>query len=175
MKNNLTPQRIKELLHYGPETGIFTWKVATSRRIRIGDVAGSITSAGYRVIWVTGTKYRAHRLAWLYVYGEFPHDEIDHINGDKLDNRIINLRDVTRAENSRNSRVRKDNTSGVMGVSWSKDRKKWLVLITVDGKQKNLGLYEDIELAALVRCEAEVRYGYHKNHGRQIADQLPVG
>ena len=149
MSNKITQKELKELLHYGPETGIFVWKVSPTRSVHVGDVAGTIHHLGYREIKIGGRLYRAHRLAWLYVYGKFPDDQIDHINQDPGDNRITNLRDATASKNQRNARMNKANTSGVMGVCWSKSRKKWYAQITVDGKQKYLGSYKNIELAAV--------------------------
>jgi len=162
----LTQPYLKKILDYAPDTGVFVWKIAKSKNIRVGAVAGCINSLGYRVIKIDRRTYLAHRLAWLYVYGEFPDNQIDHINQAKDDNRILNLRDVTVSENGKNAKMSKNNTSGINGVCWYKRRKKWRVRINVNGKLKHLGYYEDLKLAALVRKEAEIKYGYHKNHGK---------
>jgi hypothetical protein len=97
----LTQGRLRELLSYDPETGAFTWLVSLGRRVRVGDVAGTFNGR-YWAITVNKRIYMAHRLAWLYVYGSFPKYELDHINGDKIDNRIVNLRDVTGQVNRQN-------------------------------------------------------------------------
>lgn len=101
----ITAERLRELLHYDPETGIFIWRVNRARRQTAGKVAGSFASQGYWIIGVEGINYKAHRLAWLYVYGEWPKDQIDHLNGIKDDNRISNLRDVDNVINSHNKRI----------------------------------------------------------------------
>jgi len=111
----LTQKRLKELLRYNPETGHFTWLVSTAWRIKVGDVAGSVsTCSGKKYIEtnVDGERYRLHRLVFLYMTGEMPHNHVDHINGNGLDNRWINLRQVTLRENHRNTRLQSNNTSG---------------------------------------------------------------
>ena len=163
----LTQERLKEVLHYNPLTGNFTWKVRTGQRIKIGDIAGYTNSDGYIQISLDGKKYQAHRLAWLYVTGELPPKQIDHINHDKADNRIANLRCTNQAENCKNATKRKDNNSGVMGVSWYKDRQKWVVNIRVNGKRLHLGYTTDFDIAIAMRKAAERKYGFHKNHGSE--------
>lgn len=101
----LKPDRLRELFHYDPDTGVFTYRTRASCCTRIGDVAGSVNTEGYRHIRVYGRAYKAHRLAWLYVKGVWPVGMIDHINGDRADNRFGNLREATRSENLANSRV----------------------------------------------------------------------
>jgi hypothetical protein len=102
MSTTLTQQRLHELLHYDPSTGAFTWRVAPNRRIIAGSVAGVTETNGYRRIRIDGRQYGAHRLAWLYMHGEFPPNDIDHINRTRDDNRSTNLRAVTRKENMTN-------------------------------------------------------------------------
>ena len=162
----LTQERLKEVLHYSPETGVFTRRVSTSSRAQAGDVPGCINGCGYWQAMIDSNLYLSHRLAWLYIYGCFPENEIDHINGDRSDNRIENIRDVTRAENNKNLTISTTNSSGVIGVCWDKATQKWHSQIQYNGKRVNLGLYEDLELAGLVRKEAEIKYGYHANHGK---------
>jgi hypothetical protein len=109
---------LRRVLSYDPNTGIFLWKVALSNSTRVGEQAGSPGSTGHLSIWVHRRIFKAHRLAWLYVYGEWPKLDIDHINGVRLDNRISNLRDVPRVINVQNIRnARKDNSTGYLGVS----------------------------------------------------------
>lgn len=140
----LTQERVKELLDYYPATGVFVWKV-NKNRAKAGSTAGSPYSTGYVYIQIDGKKYKAHRLAWLYVYGCWPDKEIDHINRNRSDNRLGNLRDTDK--NSWNTGDYKNNTSGYQGVSWHKHAKKWLAQIKVYGKQKHLGLFDTIEAA----------------------------
>lgn len=162
----LTLTRLKEALNYDPETGVFTWVNPTNDRIQVGSVAGDKFKDCIR-IGLDGEGYRAHRLAWLYCYGEWPKHNIDHINGNHYDNRIANLRDVPQSENVRNQRLRKDNKSGYHGVNWDKGRNKWRVTINVEGKVKTLGRYDDLDEAIKVRKEAEIELNYHSNHGRK--------
>lgn len=144
----LTASRLRELLNYDSETGEFRWRVKPrNNRIKEGDVAGT-TSHGYRHINVDGRIYRAHRLAWLYTYGEWPKHCLDHINLLRSDNRIANLREATRSENNRNTGVRSHNLSGRKGVSWSKGAQKYFARIRVDGVQHYLGLFESADDAA---------------------------
>ena len=162
----LNQKTLKKHLDYDPETGIFKWKTANSHRIKVGDVARTPRSDGYIQIKLFNKPYLAHRLAWLYVNGEFPKDHMDHINGVKMDNRIVNLRAVTQAENNRNKPMRKDNTSGVMGVVWCKRDQKWQVMI-----QKTF--YGRFKFKSDAIAKAEEVYkelGFHENHGRACND-----
>ncbi len=151
----LTQERLKELLRYDPETGIFTNRVGRQGlRTGAGSVAGTRNSLGYIVIQIDGKKVHAHRLAWMYVYGAWPSKQIDHINRQRDDNRISNLRDVTASENIHNSSYRPIGTSGVRNVVWHKRNKKWQAQIMVSNKYKYLGLYEDLEEARKVAEKA---------------------
>ena len=145
----ITQSELKELLDYNKDTGIFTWKQRTSNRIKVGNIAGNLHSCGYIELKVKNNRVLAHRLAWLYEHGELP-ILIDHINGDKKDNRICNLRQASYSENAYNSKIRIDNKSGVRCVSWNKTHNKWEVRIKLDGKLKNFGNYEDLDLAKKV-------------------------
>lgn len=145
-KQQVTLQRLKELLNYDSETGIFTW--AQSRRcVRAGEEAGTISFNGYVAIKVDGKLYRAHRLAWLWVTGTLPTCEIDHINRVRADNRILNLREATSSQNKCNQSVRKDNAVGITGVSYCMERNKFLAQIAINGKNRNLGRFDSIEAA----------------------------
>jgi hypothetical protein len=161
----INQKRLKDLLEYNPETGIFIWKVRTSKRVKIGDVAGCENSRGYVYIKVDNKNYRSHRLAWLYMTGEFPPDCIDHINGITNDNRWINLRSVTHSENMKNQKKLKNNISGHQGVSWDKPTEKWVARHTINNKLIHLGYFTNIEDAVAAR--EVVAHLYHENHGRQ--------
>lgn len=154
-KADLTAQRLRELLHYDADTGVFTWLV-TRGSAKAGDIAGTPNGNGYLVIRVDGTLYLAHRLAWLHVHGEWPPVYIDHENQTRNDNRISELRLATNSENQQNQRgARSDNTSGVRGVSWFKRMQKWHAYINVNSKRKHLGYFDAIEDAIEYRELAE--------------------
>ena len=161
----LTQERLKKVLNYDPETGIFTWRKRLSPSVRVGAVAGRVSNKGYIQIGIDLKRITAHRLAWLYVHGQFPPNFIDHINHKKTDNRISNLRLVTNSINAKNLPRRKDNTSGFTGVYWLASSGKWMSLIDADGRRVYLGIFKKIEDAANARKEAEEKYGFHKNHG----------
>ena len=157
----ITAKRLKELFSYDPETGLFTRRVYVSPNAQVGYVvAGCITKNGYRTIRVDGKAYYAHRLAWLYAYGKFPKIgmDLDHINCNKSDNRLINLRMATRVENSRNRDKPAHNTSGHRGVSYYKSRNRWVASITINGKHKNLGYFGTKEAAIVARIEGEMAH-----------------
>lgn len=147
------------------EDGELIWVEPSSFHNRLrGKVAGRV-SDGYRKIKFEGCIYSAHRLVWLYHYGDIP-VEIDHINGDKIDNRVENLRAATRRENMRNLPLRCDNKSGVHGVMWEKGKGLWVARIPRNGKLTTLGRSKDINVVIALRRKAEQELGYHANHGR---------
>lgn len=163
--NELTQQRLHELFNYNPGTGVFTRKVF-GRGIRAGSTVGTINPKGYRQIRINFKRYQAHRLAWFYVYGVWPAEMIDHINGVKDDNRIVNLREATNVENQRNQFIRKDNTSGAKGVYWDQRERKWRSRCWLDGKQMHVGLFSDFNEADLaVKQFREKHHGCFCNHG----------
>lgn len=163
----ITREYLKNMLYYDKDIGVFTWLVDVGRygRIKAGSIAGHLHSTGYRVIGILGKNYSAHSLAWLYEYGEWPKDQIDHINHKRADNRIENLREVTNQENACNRTKLSNNTSGITGVVWDKSTNKWMSQIQVDGKKKTLGRFDDLEDAIKSRKEAEIKYVFHVNHG----------
>jgi hypothetical protein len=136
----------------------FAGKEAFSTRHTKGYLSGAIFGRGYR----------AHRVLWLLHTGKWPSSQIDHINGDKADNRLVNLREVTNEENSKNQKIRVNNTSGVHGVFWNKRNKKWQAMIGISGGRKHLGFFAEKEDAATARKAAEIKYGFHENHGRGV-------
>jgi hypothetical protein len=158
-KKELSAERLRELLNYDCETGVFTWAGKPNNRVVIGSKAGSITAYGYSAIRIDATRYLAHRLAWLWVYSTWPKGEIDHANGDRMDNRIANLRDCSPGQNRQNMRAAHSrNKSGLLGVSWSKQKGKWWAQIAVGGKHTHIGFFENKEIAyeAYVRKKREL-------------------
>jgi len=158
----ITQSELKELLHYNPETGIFTRKTHLNKHCKINDIAGHKTKHGYVTISIKSKTYYAHRLAWLYVYGEMPKNVIDHINGNGMDNKIINLRDVTQSINIQNIlKIPSHNKSGLMGVSFYKKTEKWRASLTLNKKHFHLGLFKTPELAheAYLKAKRELYEG----------------
>ena len=149
MKPALTQDRLKELLHYDPDTGVFTRRVSLNGNNAIaGSRAGSPDSKGYILIKIDGVLRRAHRLAFLYMTGGAPPEFVDHINRVKDDNRWVNLRPATSRENKGNVGLRRDNTSGHRGVSWDKRARKWMAFGTRDGRKIHLGYFDSLDGAA---------------------------
>jgi hypothetical protein len=156
VKRDLTAERLRELLHYDPATGVFTRRVALGRRSKVGDVVGSRTAEGYLDISVNGGRYRAHRLAWLYATGRWPAADVDHLNGNRADNRFSNLRDVSRAVNLQNRHApQRNNVSGLLGVAFDAARGKWAAHIKVDGRRRALGRFDTPEAAHAVYLAAK--------------------
>ena len=144
--NILTQARLKELLQYDPNTGGFTWRV-NRPRVKAGCNAGTLDSKQYRRISIDAKVYLAHRLAWLYMYGEWPATELDHINRNRNDNRIGNLRLADRSINTQNCNQRVDNVSGHRGVGWHKLSQRWRARISVRNKVVNLGSFHTFDEA----------------------------
>ncbi len=165
----ITQTELKRLFKYDQLTGDFTRLVSVGYS-KAGSVAGSfIKATGYHTIKIAGKSYQAHRLVWLYMVGKWPTNSIDHINGIKTDNRFSNLRDVSHQENHKNQRTHSNNTSGFTGVFWHKGANKWGAQIRVSGKGLYLGLFEELEDAITARKAANLKYGFHINHGRKAA------
>lgn len=159
-KNKLTQTKLKENLHYNPYTGIFVW-IKGRANIKAGAVAGSVSKKyGYNYITLNNNMYYAHRLAWLYMEGYFPETDIDHVNRDRNDNRFCNLRVVSRQCNTRNSNAPKNNSSGVIGVSYNNCHNKWVAQIGVNYKRIHLGVFDEKIDAVKARWEAEKKYEY---------------
>lgn len=143
----LTQERLKELLNYNPETGIFIW-LEGKRGIYAGSIAG-FALGNYIAVGVDRKTYLAHRLAWLYIYGEFPKSGLDHKNKTPNDNSINNLRECNQSQNLANREKSLTNTSGYKGVYWNKALNKWHSQIGFKGKKIHLGFYHNIEKAAI--------------------------
>lgn len=149
----ITQSELKEVLEYNPDTGVFTWKKTVNSRAVVGSIAGHLD---YQYIQITiyGKKYRAHRLAFLYMTGEWPKELVDHINQIKDDNRYTNLREATVSQNNMNSKKPKNNKSGYRGVHWDTTRNKWVARIKYKSKYRYLGRYTDIKEATEVYKKA---------------------
>lgn len=164
--SNLTQCRLKAALYYNPLDGVFTWVTPLSQNVKTGDIAGCVNNrTKYKVLRLDNEGHLQHRLAWLYVHGEFPCGQIDHINGIRDDNRISNLRAVTAQENLKNQRMRVTNTSGFTGVNWDKKAGKWKSQIDFNKKRIYIGTFSTIIDAVAARMKANIKYGFHKNHG----------
>jgi len=166
MKTNLTQEKLKEYFHYDESTGNLINLTQRSNSIKIGSIAGALDAYGYVRIRVDNTDYKAHRLVWLYVQGNWPKDQIDHINGIKTDNRICNLREATDQENKQNIlKPRKDNASGFLGVSFRADRQKWRAAIHHNGRYIHLGHFHTPEEAVIAYKKA--KYFYHPFYNKE--------
>lgn len=155
-QRKITQCYLKEILNYDSESGIFTWKNPISRKCKRGEVAGGINrSVGYRFISINNRRHAEHRLAWLYVYGNLPSDFIDHIDGNRLNNRINNLRNAKNYENHQNRIKNKNNKSGYVGVCFVAEKNKYKAQITLLGKCYHLGYFTDAHSASLVYLKAK--------------------
>lgn len=158
-ESKLTFERLRKVLYYDPDAGYFMWLVATSDRIKPGNIAGTMRPDGYVKVNIDGCPYMAHRLAWFYMTGKWPKVEIDHRYGIRDDNRFKELREADRPQNRSNQhRIRRDNTSGVRGVCWDKSRDQWIVMITTNGKQRNLGRFNSKKEAEATYIKAKKIY-----------------
>ena len=183
----LTYAEISKLLKYEPETGKFFWlprpvEMFSASNFRGGPEAKSKTwnirysgkeaftslqNCGYVQGGILGRGYLAHRVAWLLTTGSWPSNQIDHINGDRTDNRIANLREVSNTGNARNMSISVRNKSGVPGVFWDAKRSKWVANIGENSRTKHLGSFDDFNLAVEAREIAKVEQGFHPNHGKR--------
>lgn len=167
-------EAFNEYFRYDPERGKLYWKKRNANCTHVGKEAGWIIRNNnrtpghhYRYVQFKGKVYKVHRIIWLLVYGQWPKDEIDHINHDSLGNRTENLREVTRLENQHNKAMYSNNKTGVTGVSWHKRIGKYRADIRVSGKTRFLGYFTSLQDAAKARRKAERKYGFHPNHGRK--------
>jgi hypothetical protein len=159
-KHPLTHKRLLELLHFNPETGVFTWKITHRGRVKAGSIAGGPHSGGCLEIRIGGGRYRAHRLAWFYVHKRWPKREIDHIDLDPTNNVLNNLREATHQQNMCNVGLLSTNKTGFRGVSYCKSKGKFVAQIEVKGEHKFLGHWPIPEMAALAYAVAA-----HEYHG----------
>ena len=153
----LTQEYVKEILFYCKETGVFTWAKRKGHAMP-GSIAGTDFGQGYIGIQLDGRRYQAHRLAWLYVFGEWPENEIDHIDGVRNNNSISNLREATHKQNVQNKRIaNKRSSSGLIGAFPTRQRNKWYSKIACNGKQKYLGCFDSAKAAheAYIKAKRE--------------------
>lgn len=165
----LSVERLKELVSYDPETGSMTWRVQRNTHKPAGAEVGGVwtsTKCGkqYRTVMIDGHSYGVHRLAWLYVHGSFPKGQIDHIDGDGLNNRLANLRPCTHAQNQHNRSAYKTNKSGFKGVRMAKGGRRWRAEIKINGKSKHIGQFATVEEAHAAYAKA--CQTYHGEFGR---------
>jgi hypothetical protein len=185
MNAEISPKELQRLLSYDPLTGVLTWRERTPGMFSGGvrspqarckrwntRFSGSVALAyvgtyGYMKGSVNGVTLAAHRVAWAVYYGAWPDMYIDHINGEKSDNRIENLRDVNRVQNGQNSKISARNTSGIIGVGWHKASSRWIAHIGLNGTCKTIGYFSEFGDAVRARQQADLQHGFHDNHGRE--------
>jgi len=155
----LTKERLKELLNYEPDTGVFTWRISRGRAM-VNTEAGNLHHSGYTCIKIDGKSYRSHRLAFLWITGEFPPHDVDHRDGDVANNRWKNIRHATKSENMQNRGLNSNNKTGFPGVSYHKAAGKFMATIKVNSKNRYLGLFDTAETAYLAYSKAKV--GHHE-------------
>lgn len=160
MKQKLTQERLKELLDYDPETGLFIWKVDRGNNKIKGKIAGCLDKeSGYWKIAIDKKNYRAHRLAFLYIEGYLPENQVDHKDRDRANNKWDNLREASQTCNMRNQKININNKSGVTGVCWDNSRKKWRAYIEVPQKI-NIGRFDNLIDAVKARWKAELQHNF---------------
>lgn len=157
----------KKLFSYDRCDGHLYWRIRTSNRVKVGQLAGSTKSSnGYRTINVSGCLYLAHRIVWLLYYGSWPSGTIDHKDGNALNNKITNLREVPQRDNTKNAARSINNTSGFTGVSWSPRGQKWTSYAYLGPVKKSLGNYVTNIAACCARHQGNLTFNFYKNHGR---------
>jgi hypothetical protein len=165
----LTVDELREVFSYDPERGALYWKVDSGARARAGMRAGTLgigKTLRYQLVKYEGQQYYTHKVIWALHHGLWASGEVDHIDGDRTNNSVTNLREVTHAENTRNARRRSDNRSGINGVCWEEKKNRWRVQIGKNGRIHQVGRYRDFFEACCSRKSTEQHLGYHANHGR---------
>ena len=170
---------LKSLVHYDPETGVMTWlprKEKFWNAQHAGKALSYVNDSGYMEVCITINKiqryYFLHRLAWLYIYGEFPNGPLDHINRIKSDNRITNLRVADATKNGHNVKSYSTNKSGVKGVSWSKAAKKWRAVLVFNKKYMHLGVFDTIDDAEAAYIAASLSFANEFSVHSTVAKDL---
>lgn len=164
----LTAETARATWSYDPETGLLRWKISPAKHIKIGCIAGycqKFKTTTYVILRFKNKNYRAHRVIWMILHGVWPSEDVDHVNGVGVDNKIKNLRDVSQLENLKNQRLRKTNKSGFCGVCWLKHISKWRARINFNSSTVTLGYFVNIEDAIAARQAANVQHGFHPLHG----------
>lgn len=174
-----TQRKLKTLFSYNPDDGSLFWNGRPRSHFKCDQAfkawnskyknkkITSVCGRGYVRVCIDYKRYKAHRIIWKMITGNDPEFEIDHINGIRTDNRRINLRSATSSENKRNQKLRKDNTSSVVGVSYLAREKKWHAQVSIFGRHISLGNHSSFDAAVKARKRVEVKYGFHENHGRK--------
>ena len=157
----LTRRKLKKIIKYDKETGVFIWKVSLSNRVKKGDIVGPQSdNNGYLSVRINKKAYYLHRLAFLYVKGYIPENKVDHIDCERDNNSWGNLREISDSCNSKNCKISKNNKSGITGVSFDKNANKWGAGITINRIRKHLGLFDTLEGAANARYKAEIDFNF---------------
>lgn len=163
-RTDITQEQLKQNIKYNPQLGVFYRKLKSGWK----ELNGTKTTKGYLLIATNKRQYLAHRLAWLYVYGEWPKDQLDHINGIRTDNRIENLREVSQTGNNRNMIRNRNNKTGIMGVYWCKQTQKWKVQINNRDRKEFGGRHDDFFEACCARKRLENKHNFHNGHNKEI-------
>jgi hypothetical protein len=158
--SNIDCNQLKEILEYQPDTGLFFWK-RSGKGIKKNRKAGHLSKDGYVDIRIKNCLHPAHRVAWVMMTGNWPDNFVDHINRIRSDNRFVNLREATKAENAQNTDLPSNNTSGYKGVVWHKPNKNWCAQIFINKKHIHLGSFENLQDAINARIEAEKEFFTH--------------
>lgn len=191
IRADITPELCRQLLRYEPETGKLFWLPRPASMFRDSKCLGGVRTAqwaadcwnaknaeceaftadhdGYRVGAILGILFRAHRVIWAIVFGEWPTHQIDHDDGDRSNNRLSNLKAASNRDNHLNEGLSSNNTSGFTGVVWCKQTSRWRAMIRIDGKTQHLGRFVNYDDAVAARVAANVRYGFNPNHGMRPA------
>lgn len=174
--DNITHELVQSLFEYDPETGLFTRNVDVNYRARKGQVVGTIATKGYLKVKIGQKAIPLHRLAWFYMTGKWPPEQIDHINRNPADNRWINLRLATNSENQRNCNNRKDNKSGFNGVHWNRGKQRWEAQLRKDKATHSLGQFTCLGRAIQARKQAEISLNFRlltptPKHAKQTPQQ----
>jgi hypothetical protein len=166
----LTADHLREIIHYDPETGVFTWRIRPSQRTFAGDVTGvAVRKDGYCSVKIGRQSYKAHRLAWLYMTGEWPEHEVDHRDRNRANNVWRNLRAATKKQNQENRTPRRDSSSGVTGVLWSNRDQAWRATIVIEGRKRHIGTRKVLSEAVALRAAASRQHHTHSEHNEGVA------
>jgi hypothetical protein len=170
MKQIATFKQVDDVLHYDDDTGLLIRKRRTSKSVYVGDIAGTTRVDDYIVVRVNGRMHKAHHVVWLLKTQNWPNGNLDHIDGDISNNRIENLREADHRMNARNQKLRSTNKSGVCGVCWESQKKRWRATINGENGKENIGHFINKSDAIAARRAREIEFGYHPNHGRVMGD-----